>query len=94
MGVGAVDTRLGFPTFAGGTAVPPARAALFASVYPQRNGVLGFTHNPFNWDLGDPSFHPASKLRGDGYRTHPIGVHHGALVLDNSEVAERPGFDE
>lgn len=71
----------------------PARASLFTGQYPQRNGVMGLTHQPFDWDLTDPSSHLATKLRGHGYRTELIGVHHESRALDDAEIATRLGFD-
>ncbi|GAA3129583.1 arylsulfatase A-like enzyme/ABC-type glycerol-3-phosphate transport system substrate-binding protein [Kribbella aluminosa] len=71
----------------------PARAALFTGTYPQRNGVLGLTHSPFDWDLNDPSIHLARRLRTAGYRTELIGVHHESRTLPDVEVARRLGFD-
>ncbi|MRG60247.1 sulfatase-like hydrolase/transferase [Agromyces sp. CFH 90414] len=71
----------------------PARASLFTGSYPQQNGVLGLTHEPFGWDLRDPSTHLAHRLRGAGYRTELVGVHHESKVLADDEVAARLGFD-
>lgn len=71
----------------------PARASLFTGTYPQRNGVLGLTHEPFAWDLADPSSHLASRLGRAGYRTELVGVQHESRVLPDPEVAERLGFD-
>lgn len=71
----------------------PARASLFTGTYPQRNGVLGLTHSPFDWDLADPSSHLASRLKAEGFRTHLIGVHHESRVLEENVVAQRLGFD-
>lgn len=71
----------------------PARASLFIGTYPQRNGVLGLTHSPFDWDLADPSSHLATRLKREGFRTHLIGVQHESRVLDEDVVAQRLGFD-
>lgn len=71
----------------------PARASLFTGTYPQTNGVLGLTHDPFGWDLTDPSTHLAGRLRAAGYGTELIGVHHESRVLADDVVAERLGFD-
>lgn len=71
----------------------PARASLFTGTYPQRNGVLGLTHSPFDWDLADPSSHLAWRLKAEGFRTHLIGVHHESRVLGEDAVAQRLGFD-
>lgn len=71
----------------------PARASLFTGTYPQTNGVLGLTHDPFGWDLDDPGTHLARRLRDAGYRTELIGVHHESRVLPDDVVAARLGFD-
>jgi len=71
----------------------PARSALFTGTYPQRNGVLGLTHDPFGWDLTVPGDHVGNRLRGAGYRTELIGVHHESRVLADDVVAERLGFE-
>ncbi|GAB3543146.1 sulfatase [Arthrobacter tecti] len=71
----------------------PARASLFTGTYPQTNGVLGLTHEPFGWDLNDPSSHLAHRLRSVGYRTELVGVHHESRVLPDDQVAIRLGFD-
>lgn len=71
----------------------PARASLFTGAYPQRHGVLGLTHEPFGWDLVDPTTHIAHRLHRAGYRTELIGVHHESRALPDEEIAERLGFD-
>ncbi|MFC9465559.1 sulfatase family protein [Streptomyces coelicoflavus] len=71
----------------------PARASLFTGTYPQTNGVLGLTHDPFGWDLNDPGSHLANRLRTAGYHTELVGVHHESRVLPDDTVAARLGFD-
>lgn len=71
----------------------PARASLFTGTYPQQHGVLGLTHEPFGWDLRDPSTHIAHRLLRIGYRTELIGVHHESRSLPDEEIAVRLGFD-
>lgn len=71
----------------------PARASLFTGEDPQRHGVLGLTHNPFNWDLNDPSQHLAHHLHSEGFFTELIGVHHESREFSDDRVAERLGFD-
>lgn len=71
----------------------PARASLFTGAYPQRHGVLGLTHEPFGWDLVDPSTHIAHRLHRSGYRTELIGVHHESRTLADEKIAARLGFD-
>lgn len=71
----------------------PARASLFTGTYPQDNGVLGLTHEPFGWDLRDPASHIAHQLHDVGYRTELVGVHHESRVMADADVAARLGFD-
>lgn len=71
----------------------PARASLFTSAYPQRHGVLGLTHEPFGWDLVDPTTHIAHRLNRTGYLTELIGVHHESRTLPDEEIAVRLGFN-
>ena len=71
----------------------PARASLFTGTYPQSNGVLGLTHEPFAWDLKEPKDHIAYRLKSVGYQTELVGVHHESRVLDDDVVAARLGFD-
>jgi N-sulfoglucosamine sulfohydrolase len=71
----------------------PARAALVTGKYPQRNGVLGLTHAPFNWDLTNPKDHIAHHLSSQGYGTALVGVQHESKVLADDVVARRLGFD-
>lgn len=71
----------------------PARAALVTGTYPQRNGVLGLVHSPFDWDLHDTSDHLAHRLRGTGYRTALVGEQHETRMLDDDTVGRLLGFD-
>ena len=71
----------------------PARSSLFTGDYPQQTGVLGLTHDPHGWDMIDPSRHVATQLRGAGYATELVGIHHESRTLPDDEVAERLGFD-
>nr|WP_306422963.1 sulfatase [Paenarthrobacter aurescens] len=71
----------------------PARASLFTGTYPQTNGVLGLTHEPFSWDLKEPKDHIAYRLKSVGYQTELVGVHHESRVLADDVVAGRLGFD-
>ena len=77
---------------------PPRTAALPArrsspGTYPQTNGVLGLTHDPFGWDLKEPTAHIAQRLKSAGYQTELVGVHHESRVLADDVVAARLGFD-
>ncbi|MFJ4857241.1 sulfatase [Streptomyces sp. NPDC088730] len=89
----AAESALFESAFATAPHCSPARASLFTGTYPQTNGVLGLTHDPFGWDLTDPSSHLAGRLSAAGYSTELIGVHHESRVLADDVVAERLGFD-
>jgi arylsulfatase A-like enzyme len=54
----------------------PGRGSLLTGRYPQSNGLLGLTHDPWGWslDAGEVAF-PA-VLREHGYETHLAGFHH------------------
>jgi len=71
----------------------PARASLFTGTYPQQNGVLGLTHEPFGWDLVDGGAHLAHRLKRHGYRTELVGVHHESRTLPDDELETVLGFD-
>ncbi|QKW10303.1 sulfatase [Streptomyces sp. NA04227] len=89
----AAEATLFESAFASAPHCSPARASLFTGTYPQTNGVLGLTHEPFAWDLNDPSGHLAHRLKSAGYHTELIGVHHESRVLPDEQVAARLGFD-
>lgn len=71
----------------------PARASLFTGTYPQQNGVLGLTHDPFGWDLIDGGAHLAHRLKRRGYHTELVGVHHESRTLPDDELETTLGFD-
>ncbi|RFC70664.1 sulfatase [Streptomyces sp. AcE210] len=89
----AAQSTLFEAAFATAPHCSPARASLFTGTYPQTNGVLGLTHDPFGWDLTDPAAHLAHRLAAAGYATELVGVHHESRVLPDDVVAERLGFD-
>lgn len=89
----AAEATLFESAFATAPHCSPARASLFTGAYPQQHGVLGLAHEPFGWDLTDPSTHIAHRLRTRGYRTELIGVHHESAALPDDEIAARLGFD-
>ncbi|WP_328460349.1 sulfatase family protein [Streptomyces sp. NBC_00448] len=89
----AAESALFEAAFATAPHCSPARASLFTGTYPQTNGVLGLTHEPFGWDLRDPGTHLAHRLKAAGYRTELVGVHHESRVLPDATVAGRLGFD-
>ncbi len=71
----------------------PSRAGLFTGRYPHANGVLGLTHDGFDWDLHADEQHIAARLHRDGYRTELIGMHHESRTRPDRDVAARLGFD-
>lgn len=89
----AAQSVLFTQAFATSPTCSPSRASLFTGTYPQVNGVLGLTHEPFGWDLHDTTTHVAHRLRTHGYRTELVGVHHESRTLPDDEVAARLGFD-
>ncbi|MDI2033733.1 sulfatase family protein [Paenarthrobacter nitroguajacolicus] len=89
----ASESALFEKAFATAPHCSPARASLFTGTYPQSNGVLGLTHDPFDWDLKEPRQHIAHRLKSVGYQTELIGVHHESRVLPDDVVADRLGFD-
>ena len=89
----AVESTLFESAFATSPHCSPARASLFTGAYPQQHGVLGLTHEPFGWDLEDPTTHLAHRLKRQGFGTELIGVHHESRTLPDDELAVRLGFD-
>ena len=66
---------------------------MFTGTYPQQNGVLGLTHEPFGWDLMDAGAHLAHRLKRRGFHTELVGVHHESRTLPDDELETRLGFD-
>jgi arylsulfatase A-like enzyme len=71
----------------------PSRSSLFTGRWPHSNGVLGLTHDGFDWDLHADERHLASWLSAAGYRTELVGMHHESKTGPADQVAERLGFD-
>ncbi|WP_417507041.1 sulfatase [Microbacterium sp.] len=90
----AAESTVFTSAFATSPHCSPARASLFTGAYPQQHGVLGLTHEPFGWDLTDPTTHLAHRLRQHGYRTELVGVHHESRTHADAEIARRLGFDQ
>jgi len=65
----------------------PSRGSLLTGRYPQSNGLLGLTHSPWWWQLGDGEATMPELLGEAGYETHLSGLQHVA------PDAERLGFD-
>jgi N-sulfoglucosamine sulfohydrolase len=54
----------------------PSRASLATGRYPHNNGVMGLTHESFDWDLYPGERHAAALLAEAGYETHLFGFQH------------------
>ena len=65
----------------------PARGSLHTGRYPQSNGLMGLTHAPWWWELGETERHSAEILRDLGYETYLLGLNH----IDNN--TKRLGYD-
>ena len=65
----------------------PARGSLLTGRYPQSNGLMGLTHSPWWWRLGDGEATIPELLGRAGYETHLAGLQHVAPDDD------RLGFD-
>jgi arylsulfatase A-like enzyme len=71
----------------------PSRSSLFTGRWPHCNGVLGLTHDGFDWNLHTDERHLASWLSSAGYGAELVGMHHESKTGPNEQVAERLGFD-
>jgi len=60
----------------------PSRASLATGRYPHSNGVMGLTHEGFDWDLNSGERHIAARLAEDGYETHLFGLQHVTQHVD------------
>jgi N-sulfoglucosamine sulfohydrolase len=60
----------------------PSRASLATGRYPHNNGVLGLTHESFDWDLYPGERHAAARLAESGYETHLFGFQHVTQQVD------------
>lgn len=58
----------------------PSRASIVTGRYPHLHGVMGLSQSNFAWDLHDGERHVAELLRGAGYRTSIIGLHHAGAA--------------
>ena len=54
----------------------PGRGSLHTGRYPQSNGLMGLTHSPWWWKLGETERHTAAILKDLGYATFLIGFNH------------------
>lgn len=89
----AADAVVADAMFCSAPQCSPSRSSLFTGRWPHSNGVLGLTHDGFDWDLHADERHLASWLSGAGYRTELIGMHHESRTGADDRVAARLGFD-
>lgn len=89
----AADAVVADRMFCSAPQCSPSRSSLFTGRWPHSNGVLGLTHDGFDWDLRDGERHLASWLREADYRTELIGMHHESRTGPDDQVAGRLGFD-
>jgi arylsulfatase A-like enzyme len=54
----------------------PSRGCFLTGRYPQANGLMGLTHEPWNWRLNEDERHVAAILRDAGYATTLVGLQH------------------
>jgi len=54
----------------------PSRGSIFTGRYPQANGLMGLTHQPWGWSLNDGEKHLAVILNEAGYETNLVGFQH------------------
>ena len=54
----------------------PSRGSLLTGRYPQTNGLMGLTHQPWQWSFHGGERHVAAILRDAGYETTLVGLQH------------------
>ena len=54
----------------------PSRGSIMTGRYPQSNGLMGLTHQPWGWSLKDGEKHLAAILKDAGYETTLAGLQH------------------
>jgi arylsulfatase A-like enzyme len=54
----------------------PSRGCILTGRYPQANGLMGLTHQPWNWRLNEGERHLAAILKDAGYATTVVGLQH------------------
>ena len=54
----------------------PSRGSILTGRYPQANGLMGLTHQPWGWSLKKGEKHAAAILAEAGYETTLVGLQH------------------
>jgi arylsulfatase A-like enzyme len=54
----------------------PSRGGILTGRYPQSNGLMGLTHQPWGWSLKEGERHLAAILKDAGYETTLAGLQH------------------
>ena len=54
----------------------PSRGCILTGRYPQANGLMGLTHEPWNWRFHEGERHLAAILKDAGYATTLVGLQH------------------
>jgi arylsulfatase A-like enzyme len=54
----------------------PSRGGILTGRYPQTNGLMGLTHQPWGWSLKKSEKHVAAILREAGHETTLVGLQH------------------
>ena len=54
----------------------PSRGSILTGRYPQANGLMGLTHQPWGWSLKKGQRHLAAILGEAGYETTLVGLQH------------------